>query len=161
MHKLIFTGAVTAGILLALVFLAMGCGEAPTTPTPTLPSPAVVTLPSPAPPVVAVEPFCPAYVTDFLQASYNNDRLQVSWNMVFSASGDYLKRYQVQVENDRIYEVEITRLSGPHGKTATVELKVRGPRVRVRAWFPDECHGDSNQGSRLNSQWSEWREVSG
>lgn len=151
---------------LLVLALAIACGEAtpPTAPTP----PPVVEVP--AVPIVPLataplpEPFCPFVAVDHLQASQRNGRVEVSWNVTASPTGEYLHRYQIEVRrrtgDDKAHEVQIDRLSGPHDIRAVVEIQPEGTpeAVRVRGWYPDVCHGTDR---RLNTPWSEWRELAG
>jgi hypothetical protein len=138
------------------------------------PSPVVVSTPplEPQTTPVASEPFCPFQTTDNLQASRNGQRMLISWNVATALDGSWLKRYQIEVaryhhtNEFRTYTVlerQVDRLSGPHNKRAEVEWLTADDgryRVRVRVWYPNECHGDANNpGARLNGPWSEWKDV--
>lgn len=167
MRRGFFVGA-WLGTVLTLLLVALfvpGCGgETPAEPSSTEP---VVNenikplemAPVTAPPQ-ATEAFCPFDVTDNLRAYDKGDKVEVEFDVIFGPVGQFLKRYQVEVANVGVYEAEVTRLGGRNSKTATIELPgITGKRVRVRGWFPDECHGDSNHGLRLNSQWSSFVDV--
>jgi hypothetical protein len=153
-------------VLIGLAALVASCGDAPTAPTPQ-PAPAVVapvTPIAPLAPAAVVEPFCPFLVVDNLTASRREGRVEVSWNVTIGPAGQYLHRYQIEVRrrtgDDKAHEVQVDSLSGPHNRRAVREITPEGTpeAVRVRGWYPDECHGTDR---RLNTPWSSWRDLEG